>query len=92
LSSIRELFRNAGRQALQSSALPKRRSTNDLFEIFPDLPSMRPRSTEEQLAYVHNEVRRQVEATRLRAGQNILRQKAATERVRIAISRRPRKR
>ena len=61
-----------------------RRATNDLFAIFPDLPGMRHRSAQEQIADVH----RQVQKTRQRASENILRQKAATERVRAAIMRR----
>jgi hypothetical protein len=66
--------------------MAKRRSTNDLFEIFPDLPGIRHRTAQEQVEEVH----RQVQAMRQRAGANILRQKAATERVRAAISKRRR--
>jgi hypothetical protein len=66
--------------------MAKRRSSNDLFKIFPDLPGVRHRTAQEQIDTVH----RQVAATRKRAGENILRQKAATERVRAAIARRRR--
>jgi hypothetical protein len=60
---------------------PRRPSTNDLFEIFPDLPGVRLRTAEEQLA----QVQRRVQVTRERASVSILRQRAATERVRAAI-------
>ena len=68
--------------------MPRRRmpSTNDLFEIFPDLPGVRLRTAEELIA----QVQRQVQATRARASVNILRQRVATERVRAAILRRRR--
>jgi hypothetical protein len=59
---------------------------DDLFELFPDLPSVRKRTKAEQIERVH----RQVQETRERAGQNILRQRAAAERVRAAIVRRRR--
>jgi hypothetical protein len=66
--------------------MTRRRSTNDLFEIFPDLPGMcHP--------YAHDRkenVRRQVEQARARASENALRQRAATERARAVISRRQR--
>ena len=58
--------------------------SNDLFEIFPDLPGVRLRTAAEQVA----QVQRQVQETRERARASILRQRAATERVRAAISRR----
>jgi hypothetical protein len=58
-------------------------STNDLFKIFPDLPGVRLRTAEEQVA----QVRRQAHATRQRWSAHILRQRAATERVRTAILR-----
>jgi hypothetical protein len=64
--------------------MARRRATNDLFAIFPDLPGIRQRTAQEQIEEVHRQVRR----TRERAGENILRQKAATERVRAAIMRR----
>jgi hypothetical protein len=60
---------------------------NDLFKIFPDLPGVRPRTADEQLA----QVKRQVQATRERATASILRQRAATEAVRAALLRRRRK-
>jgi hypothetical protein len=67
--------------------MAERPSTNDLFAIFPDLPGLRPRSAQEQIERVH----RQVQQTRLRAGENIERQRAATERVRAALSLRRRR-
>jgi hypothetical protein len=66
--------------------MARRRSSNDLFKIFPDLPGVRHRTAQEQIDMLH----RHVAATRQRAGENILRQKAATERVRAAIARRRR--
>jgi hypothetical protein len=66
--------------------MAKRPSTNDLFELFPDLPRRPYRTKEEQISKVH----RQVEQTRQRAHENILRQRAATERVRAALIRRRR--
>jgi hypothetical protein len=57
---------------------PKR---DDLFQMFPDLPGLRKRTPADQMERVH----RQVQDTRERAGQNILRQQAAAERVRAAI-------
>jgi hypothetical protein len=65
---------------LVQMAKPPRR--DDLFQIFPDLPGMRKRTPSEQVERVH----RQVQDTRERASENILRQHAATERVRAAIS------
>jgi hypothetical protein len=53
----------------------------DLFQIFPDLPWYRRRNAAEQV----ERVRRQVRLTQLRAGENIRRQRAATERMRVAI-------
>ncbi|MGH9144395.1 MAG: hypothetical protein ACRD2I_24915, partial [Vicinamibacterales bacterium] len=64
---------------MRMAKLPRR---DDLFQIFPDLPGMRPRTAAEQIERVH----RKVQDTRERAEQNILRQKAASERVRAAIS------
>jgi hypothetical protein len=55
---------------------------NDLFAIFPDLPRMRHRSPDGQVA----KVRRQVDETRERARRNIARQQQAAARVRAAIS------
>jgi hypothetical protein len=66
--------------------MARRRATNDLFAIFPDLPGVRHRTAQEQIEELH----RQVRMTRQRVGENILRQKAATERVRAAIMRRRR--
>jgi hypothetical protein len=60
----------------------------DLFALFPDLPRMRHRTREDVMAMV----RRQVNATRERARRNIERQRAATARVRAAISARRRRR
>jgi len=54
----------------------------DLFEIFPDLPWYRRRNAAEQV----DRVRRQVRLTQVRAGENIRRQRAATERMRAAIA------
>jgi hypothetical protein len=54
---------------------------DDLFQIFPDFPGLRLRTAAEQM----ERVQRQVRDTRERAGQNILRQRAATERVRAAL-------
>ena len=59
-------------------------STNDLFEIFPDLPGVRFRKVVEQLA----RAQQQVQAARERAHANTLRQRAMTERVRAATLRR----
>ena len=60
---------------------------DDLFEIFPDLPGLRPRSTAEQV----ERLRRKAEGTRERARQNINRQRAAADQVRTAISARRRR-
>ena len=54
-----------------------KRSTNDLFKIFPDLPWTRRRTAVEK----REQVLRQVEAVRERARVSGLRQRAATERV-----------
>jgi hypothetical protein len=62
-------------------AMSKSKSRDDLFQIFPDLPGMRTRTAAEQMERVH----RKVQDTRERAGQNIERQRAASERVRAAI-------
>lgn len=69
---------------LMRMARPRR---DDLFEMFPDLPGLRKRTASEQVERVH----RQVQDTRERAGQNILRQQAASERVRAAIAGRRRR-
>ena len=60
---------------------------DDLFEIFPDLPGLRKRTAAEPVERVH----RQVQDTRERAGENILRQQAASARVRAAIAGRRRR-
>jgi hypothetical protein len=65
-----------------------RRHSNDLFEIFPDLPGVRLRTATEQVEKVH----RQVEETRMRAGVNIARQRAASARVRAALAGRRKRR
>jgi hypothetical protein len=70
---------------LMRMATPPRR--DDLFRIFPDLPGLRKRTPAEQVERVH----RHVQDTRERAGQNILRQKAASERVRAAVAGRRRR-
>jgi hypothetical protein len=67
--------------------MPKQPRRDDLFQIFPDLPGLRHRTAAEQMEKVH----RQVQETRERAGQNILRQQAASERVRAAIAGRRRR-
>ena len=59
----------------------------DLFDLFPDLPYMRPRPPSDQVRAVHQKV----EITRKRARENIERQRAAAERVRAAISARRRR-
>jgi hypothetical protein len=60
---------------------------DDLFRIFPDLPWLRHRTAADPV----ERVRRQAQETRERAGQNIARQLAATERVRSAIAGRRRR-
>ena len=60
--------------------MPTRRrkhSTNDLFEIFPDLPWARRRTAAEK----REQVLRQVEVVRERARLSMLRQRAPTDRV-----------
>jgi hypothetical protein len=64
---------------------PPRR--DDLFQIFPDLPGVRLRTPAEQVERVH----RSVQDTRERAGRNIERQRAATERVRATLAGRRRR-
>ena len=54
----------------------------DLFQIFPDLPWYRRRNVAEQV----ERVRRQVRLTQARAGENIRRQREATERMRTLIA------
>ena len=70
---------------LMSMAKPPRR--DDLFRIFPDLPGLQKRSPADGVARVH----RQVQQTRDRASENILRQKAASQRVRAAVAGRRRR-
>ena len=60
---------------------------DDLFAMFPDLPGLRKRTAAEQM----ERVQRQVQDTRERAGANILRQQAASERVRAAVTGRRRR-
>ncbi|HJZ78376.1 MAG TPA: hypothetical protein VKE51_41900 [Vicinamibacterales bacterium] len=67
--------------------MTRRPHSDDLFEMFPDLPYMRHRTAEEQVA----QVRRQVDATRERARRSIARQREAAARVRAAISARRRR-
>jgi hypothetical protein len=54
----------------------------DLFQIFPDLPWYRRRNAAEQV----EKVRRNVRLMQARAGENIRRQRAATERTRTLIA------
>jgi hypothetical protein len=56
----------------------RRPHTDDLFELFPDLPWARRTTTDARFARVH----RQVDEAHARAGENTRRQKAANERVR----------
>jgi hypothetical protein len=67
--------------------MARRAHTDDLFEIFPDLPRMRHRTPDEQVA----QLRRQVNATRERATRNIARQREAAARVRATLSARRRR-
>ena len=62
---------------------PRLPHSNDLFEVFPDLPGHRHRSAEEQIRKVHQ----QVEEFRERARLNIDRQRAAAARVRASVGR-----
>jgi hypothetical protein len=68
------------------AAMPTRH-TNDLFELFPDLPWTRLRTAAEQIAAV----RKRVAETRLRANANIERQRLKSARLRIRISARRRR-
>ena len=70
---------------LMRMAKPPRR--DDLFQIFPDLPGLRKRTAAEQL----ERGQRRVQDTRARAGEAILRQKSASERVRAAVAGRRRR-
>jgi hypothetical protein len=67
--------------------MPKPPLRDDLFQIFPDLPVLRKRTAAEQV----DRMRRQLQETRERAGQNIRRQQAASERVRATITGRRRR-
>jgi hypothetical protein len=60
----------------------KRPHTNDLFELFPDLPWTRPSVSNARRA----QVLRQVEDTRVWADLSVRRQKAANERAREIFS------
>jgi hypothetical protein len=65
----------------------RRPHTDDLFELFPDLPWTRRTTTDARLARVH----RQVDEMHVRAGETLRRQKAANERVREKLSARRRR-
>jgi hypothetical protein len=60
---------------------------DDLFQIFPDLPGLRPRSTAEQV----ERLRQKAQDTRERARENINRQRVAADQIRTAISARRRR-
>ena len=60
----------------------RRHSTNDLFEIFPDLPWARRRTAGDRREHVLQ----QVELVRERGRLSILRPRAATERVRANVA------
>jgi hypothetical protein len=66
---------------------PRLPYSNDLFEIFPDLPGHRLRTAEEQVRRVHQQVEEFRERTRI----NIDRQRAAAARVRNSVARRRRR-
>jgi hypothetical protein len=76
---------HGGRDTLVEMALP--RHSNDLFELFPDLPGHRPRAAEEQV----RRVRQQVDEFRERAKLNIDRQRAAAARMRARVANRKRR-
>ena len=63
--------------------MAKRQHTDDLFELFPDLPWSRHYGSNEERVRA---LQRQVDATRERARVNIERQRRAAERVRAALS------
>jgi len=67
--------------------MPRTPRRDDLFRLFPDLPGVSSRPAAEQVERLH----RKVQDTRERAAQNILRQRAAAERVRTALSARRRR-
>jgi hypothetical protein len=60
---------------------------DDLFQIFPDLPGVRPRSTAEQI----ERMQRKVQDVHERANQNTLRQRAVSEHVRASLPARRRR-
>jgi len=64
----------------------KRPHTNDLFELFPDLPWTRPGA-----AHDRERIVQAVNERHARAGLNDLRQNAASERVREILSARRRR-
>ena len=68
------------------TAMPRRHS-NDLFELFPDLPWTRLRTRREQVAAVH----KHAAATRTRAAANIERQRRKAESFRLRVSARRRR-
>jgi hypothetical protein len=68
--------------------MARRPHTDDLFELFPDLPWTRRHEIEAELA----RIRRQVEETRDRARINIQRQREAAELVRATLSSQRRRR
>jgi hypothetical protein len=65
--------------------MAKAPSRDDLFEIFPDLPGLRKPNAPDELEH-GKRVHRQVQEARQRASENVLRQQAASERVRAAIA------
>jgi hypothetical protein len=67
--------------------VPPRPHSNNLFEIFPDLPWLRPRSANDQLQRVHQ----QAEAFRERAKANIDRQRVSAARMRARVADRKRR-
>jgi len=67
--------------------VPPRPHGNNLFEIFPDLPWMRPRAASDQVQRVHQ----QAEAFRERAKANIDRQRASAARMRARVEDRKRR-
>jgi len=76
-----------GGDTLVEMPSPRVPHSNDLFEIFPDLPGHRLRTAEEQVRRVHQ----QVEDFRERAKINIDRQKASAARVRAQVASRKRR-
>jgi hypothetical protein len=67
--------------------VPPRPHSNNLFEIFPDLPWRRPRAATDQV----QRVRQQAEAFRERAKANIDRQRASAARMRARVADRKRR-